>query len=325
MKIKICLFLVLLLNFVVVAQPNLVTNSSFENLSNCPCCGGEIDYALGWTDPRLAGLGESDLFSSCQSNITAATPYNRLGYQTAHGGSNYAGIAAFWVVTPLNNFVREYIQNSLIDTMSSTIYYFSFYVSLADSANTAIGKLGVLFSDTLVTTVSDSNIAITPSYENNYLLDDKVNWMKVEGKYEAHGGEKYMLIGSFRSNSNIDTTYIGGGSILAPSYYKTSYYFIDDVTVMPDSIVGITEMDTKIQVSVFPNPAQNYITVSSLLDKKNELSFELFDVMGNLLLKEKLLGNTTNVSTENLPNGLYFYKISSANNCYRRDKLMIVK
>jgi len=61
-------------------------------------------------------------------------------------------------------------------------------------------------------------------------------------------------------------------------------------------------------VSIFPNPAREYITVE-FEGKSHELSFELFDVTGRRVLFKRV-SNGESVNVEGLQKGLYLYRIS---------------
>ena len=110
-------------------------------------------------------------------------------------------------------------------------------------------------------------------------------------------------------------------------YRKAAYYYIDDVSVtLWDSTNVVTELDAASKINVFPNPAQANFTVSvDLPSNKNEMSIELYDVLGCLQLKEKLHSGTNNLNTEQLSNGVYLFNIISSGINIKQGKLVLAK
>ena len=77
---------------------------------------------------------------------------------------------------------------------------------------------------------------------------------------------------------------------------------------------GINEMGETYNISLYPNPAQNQITISSENIAINKL--EIFDITGKLVFKPSLREATAtwqsqSVNIENLQKGVYFIKINN--------------
>ena len=71
--------------------------------------------------------------------------------------------------------------------------------------------------------------------------------------------------------------------------------------------VGVNENESsKNEFSLFPNPANNLITVNSPI---NNGFIELFDVTGKLVTNLKINSNKTTISVRDFDNGLYFYNV----------------
>ncbi|MGB1319238.1 MAG: hypothetical protein ACPG5W_13560, partial [Flavobacteriales bacterium] len=105
-------------------------------------------------------------------------------------------------------------------------------------------------------------LALTPqvSYSDLAFLDDKIRWIKVSGSFVAEGGERYLAIGNFNNDSNTDTISVpNGGSLVnqPEGYWDEAGYFIDDVSVIPDSIyLGTNDFEEgKVKLNLYPNPA----------------------------------------------------------------------
>ena len=63
-------------------------------------------------------------------------------------------------------------------------------------------------------------------------------------------------------------------------------------------------------ITVYPNPASDFIVIHSKDHPGAELVYELFDQQGKLLLSAKMTSEQAIVSFENLPNATYFLKVS---------------
>ena len=82
-------------------------------------------------------------------------------------------------------------------------------------------------------------------------------------------------------------------------------------------------------VSAYPNPTTDYLTLKvSNLELPNDitgysvLSFQLFDISGNLLESEELAGNETSISMGNFLPGTYFLKITTGNKGIKTFKII---
>mgnify|MGYP000343419055 CR=1 FL=1 len=96
---------------------------------------------------------------------------------------------------------------------------------------------------------------------------------------------------------------------------------LDSVDVRYCSTVSIEE-DTKIEVSVYPNPATEIVNISLNEDSKN-VSFSLYNVLGDVVLSTKLVAGTNTVKVGALPNGMYFYSILKEGDVIETKKLVV--
>jgi hypothetical protein len=135
-----------------------------------------------------------------------------------------------------------------------------------------------------------------------------MNWMKISGTFTASGGEQYIVIGNFRPDSltNIDT--VSNASI---NYYF-SYYYIDMVSVIPvDSLVGIRNIEN-FSPSIFPNPAQDFLTIDFGSAGAGNCVMELYSLDGRLLLKkEEIMSVNSQLDIRQFPPGMYVLKINT--------------
>ncbi|CAN5484532.1 hypothetical protein BH11BAC2_BH11BAC2_17200 [soil metagenome] len=126
-----------------------------------------------------------------------------------------------------------------------------------------------------------------------------MNWMKVSGTFVANGGEKYITVGCFRDDSLINDSVIAQFG----NNFNFSYYYIDDVSVIPvDSLQGIPEF-TKTEISLYPNPASNVLNIRS------QTIFEkviVHDGLGRKMLEINPTNNNFSIELSNFSPGIYF-------------------
>ncbi|MEM9848578.1 MAG: gliding motility-associated C-terminal domain-containing protein [Bacteroidota bacterium] len=237
----IYIFLFLLL-FAGGQAQNLVPNASFEMIDDCDF--GFADLPTGWVSGTRGGT--PDMYHTCAVNPNFRVP-NILSceYQTPRTGEGYAGIIVY------GDFSREYLQIELTEALEAgQTYLVAFYVAPISGCNNwrYTDQVGLAFADRLVTydPLNDEGVLLTLASaieHTNGLLDDVGNWTSISGCYEAKGGEKAIIIGSFRSN-NITTLEAAN-----PDAVIQNYLFVDDVSVLkfdplPDTVLLCEEAVT---------------------------------------------------------------------------------
>ena len=80
-------------------------------------------------------------------------------------------------------------------------------------------------------------------------------------------------------------------------------------TALPTGISEQPQAAT-INLSVFPNPAHSTVTVQVLSDNDGMYTLELYDLVGQKVLSEKMNGNRLTVDTENIRAGIYMCKVT---------------
>jgi gliding motility-associated-like protein len=245
MKKNIFNFLFAFIGYQVCAQ-NLIPNSSFDSLTQCPNPDTRNRNEL-LILPWFAATTYStpDNFNECSTEPILGVPYNNqnFSYRTAHSGSGYAGIYVLSSgIRP--DAAREYIEIRLSESLEKNqSYYVRFYVaprrdSRYEGEMVYIDAIGMNFTDTLFFTNAPIS-KITPSieYKKGKVIKDTINWTPICGLYKAKGKEKYATIGNFK---------LGSETIIEKenptnAYYGT-YFFLDDATVtlfnpLPDTLI----------------------------------------------------------------------------------------
>ncbi len=294
------LFLFLLFQFITKAQLNLVPNPSFEFITNCNygaaiSPGGPIwaGYAPPWDDPTLAS---PDLFNVCVTVPMYCIPSNSQGFQIPHTGNGYAGGVLY-------GNSRDYIQVPLDSTLVAQGYYcVSFYVSLGGlGCKVANNNIGMYFSDTHIYSATMGVLNYTPQINDTNIVSDSVNWTEISGVYHAQGGEHYIVIGNFYPDSLTDTILIGT--------HLQSYYYIDDVSVMRCSDVGVGETENANGLETYPNPANATITINYKTTSK-KYKLKIIDALGNEVMNKEYSTQANTININELPPGIYLIYIN---------------
>ncbi|MCC6540992.1 MAG: OmpA family protein [Flavobacteriales bacterium] len=187
----------LLLASATTLSQELVLNGSFERHRTCPTRIGNRP-ARGVEHLKTVG-GIPGYFHAC--GTTMGTPANWSGHQTPFDGEAYMGL----VLTAHGGgecAVREFVQLELAEPLENGgKYLLSFHVSLADRSGYMTDRIGACFSAEDRTRKPGLAASFgKPDVDNmlNHFLGDSTGWMRVEGIYNARGGERYIQIGNFQ-------------------------------------------------------------------------------------------------------------------------------
>jgi hypothetical protein len=146
-----------------------------------------------------------------------------------------------------------------------------------------------------------------------------------------------------RSTDGIEFSTIGWVEGNGTSFNKNTYQYLDnEVTVNQRYYYRLKQVDTdgtfnysSIQtaiilkkdgnIKVYPNPASDRITISldKTLFEKNDVVFYLVNTLGQTLSVSSIEDAKTIIPLQNLPSGVYFYRITNGEETVKSDKLII--
>ena len=305
---------------------NLVLNPSFED--TIPCGSYQDPPQLPCSSWFWASSGSSDFFSE-QPNCmyTLSAPSNFAGFQYARTGIAYSGLGTY--VAPFTAIpeYREYIEGVLADTLKAGhIYCVSFYVSAADRCKFITDAIGAYFSvDSIYEPLNNSALSnFLPQINNpsGNIISDTLGWTLVSGTYTAQGGEKYITIGNFYGDNNMNIDSLNNN---APLGNSGAYFFIDDVSVI-DCTVGIGEVNDNLSSGkLYPNPANTVVYYEDNLNDIEKGIIQLQDISGRNLKEYNLKSgvNRITISVSDLAKGIYMVKIKINGRADENKKLLI--
>lgn len=202
---------------------NLVKNPGFEEKSGCPVRSGQIYLANEWFSPNN---GSPDYFNDCSPSLEYGTEFNKKGGRLPHSGHGYAGLQFY---NMNRNEYYEYLETGLDSALTEgALYCIKAWVSLGNVPY-AFNEFGAVVSVEELKTVQPVKLKIPHTVlGNGHYLTDKGKWMCIQGIYKARGGERFITVGQFSEEDgywNLQTR------SSTDSIFKSSYYFIDDVTL----------------------------------------------------------------------------------------------
>ena len=217
---------------------NLVPNYSFEDVEKRIKGGGEIYMAAPW---KAVTSHPVDLYSADAKSADYGVPENKYGQEKARTGVNYAGVAFFGY---RGRLPRTYLGTELSAPLDAgKEYCVKFHFSLSDLSKYAVNNLGVYLSNEAVEDATDGNLSFEPQIMSitNDVQDKQFLWESICGRYTAKGGEQHIIIGNFFSDDKTEQETLRMSREFSGRQNYDSYYFIDDVSVIPTDKIGEKE------------------------------------------------------------------------------------
>ena len=170
---------------------------------------------------------------------------------------------------------------------------------------------GNQFNSTLSTFKPDTNIwyhYVCTKFNDTYSL-------YVDGKLSSTADcltnkpKGFFVVGAVRGDiSDNKFSVFFNGQIDDIGFWNRSLTEIEVKNLYSNSVVGVEESSTSNLYSIFPNPAQNQITIQIPNDSK-ETRYSISNCLGNSILTGELSYGKTTIDVSNLSDGLYLIQI----------------
>ncbi|MBL0050639.1 MAG: T9SS type A sorting domain-containing protein [Bacteroidetes bacterium] len=307
MKTKISLLVLILFATILLGQPNLIPNPSFEQYYSCPNNNQQVDTCIGWHSLMFT----PDYYNKCSNVFASSIPDNISGYQDTYDGDGYMGLISYFEYT----FWREIIGAKLLDTLIiGNEYNFSMRISRGNwvyGANniTASNKIGVRLSTNEIISFDTIDINNTSQLYTNTIITDSANWFLLSWNFIADSNYKYIAIGNFFDDANTDTINF---SIDTIGFYWESgiaYYFIDSLNLKCISTICITGNLENLNNDDISNVVNNENLIISS-NKSSIFYVDIFNAVGQHLMS-KQASNTISIDLSSYKTGVYFVSIRS--------------
>ena len=106
--------------------------------------------------------------------------------------------------------------------------------------------------------------------------------------------------------------------VLSPQQINDSY--LDFCT----RLSGIDESTGKVDVSIYPNPVSDQLTIQSIdFDFSKEIQFTVVNTIGQRILQIPICSEATSIELGNSPSGVYFYEVQIGEAILKTGKIII--
>lgn len=207
MKYLLIIFTILINAKDSFSQANLVMNGSFEDYDPSFQKNGEYLPAKQWWD---IGYATPDYFHPLHGNIYLRLPNTAIGYILPQDGIACMGIVLMSVPSGSTEHIqgelseallpnREYKVSFWVKPAYESIEYYSYNIGLRFETNKANfpDHLGCSREegDDYFNIINPEFTSHISNPKGHFLTD--TTWTEVSGIYKAHGGERYISIGTF--------------------------------------------------------------------------------------------------------------------------------
>jgi len=86
--------------------------------------------------------------------------------------------------------------------------------------------------------------------------------------------------------------------------------------------LGIKETAIRLEMTVYPNPTTNYLTLKVGDFELSSLNFQLIDLQGKVIENKKVTATSTTIKMEELPKAIYFLNITDNNQVVKTFKII---
>lgn len=311
----------------------LVTTAQTLTYNNHAPAWGNIPFQTVQCDSTGIAIGSSGagaVWSYTPTNLHSLKTYTTSN--TMPGNANYpsANVSVYSSTTDVayhntnTNSYNYYGGNLVINSFALNVNYSSpaLYAAYPMSLNSSTT------SATSGTVNLTSPFAVTQSFTGNCsVLADATGTLTLPGK--TFDDIIRVVTSQTLVAGAAATVYLVNYDFYSPSASKAPIYSIQTSTInaafQPSStqtittvlsnwaVVGLKEtQNSKIELSVFPNPATTFVNFStSSLEATKVIAF---DMTGKIVATEVMEMGKTKMNTANLASGVYMYQVTDKNN-----------
>lgn len=306
MNDRTCAMLIGLCGLNAAHAQNLVPNPGFENY-DAACYPPAPWWTISNWYYELGGCVEEPwYFHPCFNGTISydqGVPWN-IGYQLPHSGDAYGGVWTFQSGVEHYSFLEVELTQPL---QAGVEYCCGFWAARLNDTDVLTDSLHLYFSPVEglnVCTGGDSLWYEQSSTTFSLIGVDTADWEYVESSFIAQGGERYMVLGNFHTNDEIDTT-----TLPDPLFelQAISFYYLDDIYLAPCD-AGI-QTPPALAVTIAPVPVERGrpVMVTWRTAPSSDHQIVIRDVQGRSVstLPVHIGERTTMIPTDGLAPGIY--------------------
>lgn len=241
-SLKLIIFAVAFSTVKLSAQ-NLVANSGFEfhfPIGEENDHGPLEEYAFFWQNPSILNdihSASPDFFYGQYEGVAPCWMIGEIGYIYSNyapaEGMSCAGI--FGCTRDSAHLGREYFGQELLSPLiQGETYQISAKIKLHPSYHFATG-IGFYFFANQQVQIDATPLATEPIGGYSWPTIQDTNWTTYTFEYTALGDENYFYIGNYDDSTNEHLLDLSSNfSECANFHYRSSYYLIDDISIVPN-------------------------------------------------------------------------------------------
>ena len=145
----------------------------------------------------------------------------------------------------------------------------------------------------------------------NWKAEVEENFSRYEVEY-SKDGISFTTVAKVNSKGNAAVYSVKHSAEQGKACYRLKFVDLDGKMVY-STIISLDVNCNKSSVSVYPNPAKNYVNVLITGAEKKETSAQLFNAAGQMILHKTLQNGTTQVDISKMASGIYMFKLINSN------------
>lgn len=134
------------------------------------------------------------------------------------------------------------------------------------------------------------------------------------GAFQAQAQEAVVVSGGNASGTNGNVSYTVGQVVYTTNTGTTGS--VAQGVQQPfeiQTVLGAENFNINLQLAVYPNPTTNWLQLEVRNTDFANLSYQLFDLNGRMILNEQITTETSSIQMERLPAAIFLLKVVSNN------------
>ena len=134
------------------------------------------------------------------------------------------------------------------------------------------------------------------------------------GAFQAQAQEAVATAGGDASGTNGNVSYTVGQVVYTTNTGTTGS--VAQGVQQPfeiQTVLGAENFNINLQLAVYPNPTTNWLQLEVRNTDFANLSYQLFDLNGRMILNEKITAETSSIQMERLPAAIFLLKVVNNN------------
>ena len=290
---------------------NVYDQSSVPTIVNAFTSDSLEVSTIGWT-PSGAGTYALTYYTSSLATDQAPADNTIVLEDITVGGNVYArdngvvtGTVGYLGTTDVETVMGNYFEIVAPFTLGK--------IQIGVGSTSVVG--GQIYGDVRLWDGSDFvTVETTPDYSLQSGDLGNVITLTLNNPVMCTAGQIYFVGGGhYGDNVRVQTAQIAEGAVIYNAGAASSQNSVFIVR-MEEVFLGLDELASTTDLSAYPNPANNQVTVAYTISNAANVAITLTDITGKVVLTNNLglqnEGNySVNVNTSDLADGVYFYSL----------------